>query len=58
VNLSPEDARWVFAWSAPAVPAGWHAAFADDDEPGTRIYVRYDRQRLGEAGRPAVIPGH
>ncbi len=58
VNLSPEDARWVFAWSAPSVPAGWHAAFAADDDPGTRIYVRYDRQRLGEAGRPAVIPGH
>jgi len=24
VNLSPDDARWLFWWTSPAVPAGWH----------------------------------
>lgn len=23
-NLSPVDARWLFDWTAPEVPAGWH----------------------------------
>ena len=24
VNLSPRDARWVYAWTAPSMPAGWN----------------------------------
>ena len=28
VNLSPADARWLFGFLGPAVPPGWHAAFA------------------------------
>ena len=25
VNLSPPDARWLFGFTEPALPAGWHA---------------------------------
>lgn len=28
VNLAPRDARWLFFWTAPDVPSGWHGAFA------------------------------
>ncbi len=24
VNLSPEDAKWLFSWTQPEVPTGWH----------------------------------
>lgn len=30
VNLAPIDARYVFAWSTPAVPEHWHAAYAGE----------------------------
>jgi hypothetical protein len=26
INLSPEDARWLFGWTEPRVPDGWHGA--------------------------------
>jgi hypothetical protein len=28
VNLSPLDARWLFAWTEPSVPASWHGAMS------------------------------
>jgi hypothetical protein len=28
VNLSPQDARWLFQFTAPAVPRGWHGAYS------------------------------
>jgi hypothetical protein len=28
VNLSPADARWLFHFTEPAVPRGWHGAFS------------------------------
>ncbi len=58
VNLAPDDARWLFRFTTPTIPAGWHAAFATERDPGTRIYVHYTPQPLGERGGPAVIPGH
>ena len=30
VNLSPLDARWLFHFTEPAVPQGWHGAFSRD----------------------------
>jgi hypothetical protein len=24
INLAPEDARWLFGWTEPQLPAGWH----------------------------------
>ncbi|MCB9666666.1 MAG: L,D-transpeptidase [Myxococcales bacterium] len=29
VNLSPVDARWLFQWSSPELPYGWHGVMAD-----------------------------
>ncbi|HEX4335481.1 MAG TPA: L,D-transpeptidase family protein [Polyangiaceae bacterium] len=28
VNLSPLDARWLFAWTLPSVPVAWHGAMS------------------------------
>ncbi len=28
VNLAPRDARWLFFWSAPDLPSGWHGVIA------------------------------
>jgi hypothetical protein len=58
VNLSPDDARWLFDFTTPTLFAGWHGVYATADEPGTRVYVHYDRQALGESRRPRRIPGH
>ncbi|MBL8681001.1 MAG: L,D-transpeptidase [Myxococcales bacterium] len=59
VNMAPADARWVFQWSDPQLPAGWHGVNASTvGRPGTRVYVHYERQALGERGGPRVVPGH
>jgi len=39
VNLAPWDAKAIFGWTDPQVPAGWHAAFATKDHPGSRVIV-------------------
>jgi hypothetical protein len=39
VNMAPVDARWLFQWSTPALPASWHGVFADRSRPGTWVYV-------------------
>ncbi len=43
VNMSPEDARTVFAWSEPQLPTGWHGVFSKDERSGTRIVVHEDK---------------
>lgn len=40
VNLAPADARWIFQWSGPTLPASWHGVFAERDRPGTWIRIR------------------
>ena len=40
VNLAPRDARWIFEWAPPALPAGWEAVFPTEEEPGLRVRVR------------------
>lgn len=40
VNLSPADAKRVFMWTEPQLPTGWHAVWADDQHPGTRVITR------------------
>jgi len=42
VNLSPADAKALFAWVEPRLPPGWHGVFATDDKPGTRVIVHED----------------
>jgi hypothetical protein len=34
VNLSPSDARWLFGFMGPALPAGWDALFLESDTVG------------------------
>ena len=36
VNLSPLDARWLFHFSEPAVPQGWHGAYSRE---GTLVSI-------------------
>jgi lipoprotein-anchoring transpeptidase ErfK/SrfK len=38
VNLTPRDAAWLFEWTEPALPQGWHGAQAAG--AGTIVYVR------------------
>lgn len=40
VNLAPLDARWLFAFTGPHLPAGWTAAYPTKAEPGTLVRVR------------------
>jgi lipoprotein-anchoring transpeptidase ErfK/SrfK len=40
VNLAPADARWLFQWSSPTLPASWHGIFADPRQnPGTFVFI-------------------
>ena len=40
VNLGPSDARWLFFWTTPFLPEGWHGVNASDASPGTTVVVR------------------
>jgi hypothetical protein len=41
INLAPEDARWLFDWTAPEVPRAWHAAYPLAPGPkGTLLVIR------------------
>jgi len=40
VNLTPLDARWLYAFTSPHLPAGWTAALPTKIEQGTAIRVR------------------
>jgi lipoprotein-anchoring transpeptidase ErfK/SrfK len=42
VNMAPEDARTLFGWADPPLPAGWHGVFARDDAAGSRVVVHED----------------
>lgn len=42
VNMAPEDARTLFAWTDPPLPAGWHGVFSRDDASGTRVIIHED----------------
>jgi hypothetical protein len=41
VNLSPPDAKWLFEWTAPKVPEGWHSVKAQDgdEKPATVVVI-------------------
>jgi len=40
VNLGPSDARWLFYWTTPFLPEGWHGVHAHEGSPGTTVIVR------------------
>jgi hypothetical protein len=39
VNMTPHDAKELFGWAGPTLPAGWHGVRATGDNPGTRVIV-------------------
>ncbi|MFO0619640.1 MAG: L,D-transpeptidase [Polyangiaceae bacterium] len=39
VNLSPIDAKWLFDWSEPEIPDGWHARHTQPGDAVTAIVV-------------------
>lgn len=39
VNLTPHDAKALFAWAGPRLPPGWHGVHETDTNPGTRVLV-------------------
>jgi lipoprotein-anchoring transpeptidase ErfK/SrfK len=39
VNLSPLDAKYLFFFADPPIPAGFHGVWATDAQPGTRIVI-------------------
>jgi hypothetical protein len=40
VNLAPRDARWLYYWSDPQVPAGWTMTTGVVEAPGSVVRVR------------------
>jgi hypothetical protein len=43
VNLAPRDARALYAWSSPDVPAGWIAVYGSDGAPGSLVQIHGKR---------------
>jgi hypothetical protein len=39
VNLAPSDAKWLFEWTEPRLPDGWHSVRVKDNEPSTAIVI-------------------
>jgi hypothetical protein len=39
VNLGPTDARWLFFWTTPLLPEGWHGVSAHDGAPGSMVVI-------------------
>ena len=39
VNLGPSDARWLFNWTTPFLPEGWHGVNATDESLGSTVIV-------------------
>ena len=35
VNMSPADSRWLFNWTTPGLPGGWHSVWAPEGEADT-----------------------
>ncbi|MEZ4256058.1 MAG: L,D-transpeptidase [Polyangiales bacterium] len=40
VNLAPKDAKWLFGWTDPKLPASWHGVYPDAKKAGTWVFVR------------------
>lgn len=39
INMAPYDAKWLFNWAGPDLPATWHGGMATEDNPGTWVHV-------------------
>jgi hypothetical protein len=43
INLSIADARFLYHWSAPALPPGWTVAYANANHPGSLVRIHSRR---------------
>lgn len=48
VNLSPQDARRLYQWSTPEVPAGWSMAYATPEAQGSLVQIRKSVSNFNE----------
>ncbi len=39
VNMAPQDAKAIFAWTEPHLPDGWHGVMSTTEKPGTRVVI-------------------
>ncbi|MFO0710414.1 MAG: L,D-transpeptidase [Sandaracinus sp.] len=39
VNLAPADARWLFQWTTPVLPPGWHGVVSTSRRQGTWVHI-------------------
>ncbi|MBM4357132.1 MAG: L,D-transpeptidase family protein [Deltaproteobacteria bacterium] len=39
VNLAPADAKWLFFWTEPALPKGWHGVWSSDKRQGSWVVI-------------------
>lgn len=39
VNLAPQDAKWLFGWTEPALPRGWHGVWASEKRQGSWVVI-------------------
>jgi lipoprotein-anchoring transpeptidase ErfK/SrfK len=39
VNLAPADARWLFQWTTPTLPPGWHGVVSSQRRQGTWVHI-------------------
>ena len=56
VNMTPFDAKHVFAWAGPNLPTGWHGVKSTKENPGTRVIVHDDAKdppKATEKEKPA-----
>ncbi len=44
VNLSPIDAKWVWDWTEPALPAGWSRIKSAKGAPGSVVRIRRQKR--------------
>jgi hypothetical protein len=55
VNLAPRDARALYGWSSPDVPAGWIAVYSDDAARGSLVRIHSQRVPHPEAQRAVAM---
>jgi len=53
INLAPGDARRVFLWADPQLPAQWHGIYTGEPSAGSRVELRHSRANAREEGRPS-----
>ena len=52
VNLTPEDAKFLFTWSGPVLPPGQVSVKSSPDNLGTWVYVHDSAEQYAEALLP------